>query len=251
MQKMTLGKTELQVSGLCLGTDSIGSKIDQKTSFELLDFFFEQGGCFLDTANFYASWLEGCQGGESESAIGAWSQARGIREQLVIGSKLGFEYPGCPGGLSAEQIERECEKSLRRLQTDHIDLYYAHRDDPATPQEETMEAFDRLRRAGKIRAIGASNIKAWRIAEANMISRLQDFCSYDVIQQRHTYLRPRHGADFGPQVPVNEDLRDMSRQRNIALIGYSVLLQGAYMRPLTERCPHNMPVLTRMSGWLC
>src|SRR5690242_10251204 len=138
MQKIKLGNSDLQVSALCMGTDLIGSKIDRETSFQLLDLFHEQGGTFIDTGNFYAAWLPGCQGGESESAIGQWMKDRAIRAEMVIATKLGFDYPGCSGGLSAVEIQRECEKSLRRLQTDHIDLYYAHRDDPQTPLEETM-----------------------------------------------------------------------------------------------------------------
>ena len=117
---------------------------------------------------------------------------------MVVSTKLGFDYPGCPGGLNKIEIERECEKSLRRLQTDTLDLLYAHRDDPQTPLEETMEAFDRLIRAGKVRAIGASNLKVWRIAEANTVSRHHGWAQYSVVEQRHTYLRPRPGADFGP-----------------------------------------------------
>jgi aryl-alcohol dehydrogenase-like predicted oxidoreductase len=133
--------------------------------------------------------------------------------------------------LTAAEIERECEKSLRRLQTDRLDLLYAHRDDSQTPLEETMQAFDRLIRSGKVRAIGASNLRVWRIAEANSLSRHQDWAQYSVVQQRHTYLRPRHGADFGPQICVTEDLKDYCRSHGLALLGYSVLLQGAYTRP--------------------
>lgn len=230
MKTIALGNTGLEVSALCLGSDSIGSKIDRETSFQLLDFFREQGGTLIDTANFYASWLPGCQGGESETTIGLWMRDRGAREDMVIESKLGFAYPGCDGGLTAAEIQTECEKSLRRLQTDYLDLYYAHRDDPTTPLEETMEAFDRLVQSGKVRALGASNLFGWRIAEANVTSATHDWTGYQVIQQRHTYLRPRHGADFGPQICVTEDLKEYCRQREIALVGYSVLLQGAYMR---------------------
>jgi aryl-alcohol dehydrogenase-like predicted oxidoreductase len=230
MEKVRLANTEIVVSALCLGTDSIGSRIDQETSFQLLDRYCEKGGNFLDTANFYASWLPGCQGGESETLLGAWMKERGNREQMVVASKLAFDYPGCEGGLSAEQIERECAKSLQRLQTDHLDLYYAHRDDPETPVEETMAAFDRLVRVGKVRVLGASNLKVWRIAEANTVSEAHRWARYDVIEQRHTYLRPRLGADFGPQICVNDDLKDYCRSRSVTLIAYSVLLQGAYVR---------------------
>jgi aryl-alcohol dehydrogenase-like predicted oxidoreductase len=230
MQKVKLANSEIQVSALCMGSDLIGSKIDRETSFRLLDLFREQGGTFIDTGNFYAAWLPGCQGGESETTIGQWMKDRAARNEMVISTKLAFDYPGCPGGLSAIEIERECEKSLRRLQTERLDLYYAHRDDPQTPLEETMAAFDRLIRAGKVRAIGASNLRVWRIAEANTVSRNHGWAPYSVVEQRHTYLRPRHGADFGPQVCINEDLKDYCRSRSLTLVGYSVLLQGAYTR---------------------
>lgn len=230
MRKLRLGPSDVEVSALCFGTDSIGSKIDAETSFKLLDRFREGGGTFLDTANFYAAWLDGCVGGESETTIGKWMKDRGCRAEMVLASKLGFDYPGCAGGLSAVEIERECEKSLRRLQTDRLDVYFAHRDDAATPLEETMGAFDRLIRAGKVRAIGASNLKVWRIAEANQVSEANGWAKYVAVEQRHTYLRPRHGADFGPQICVNEDLKDYCRTRGIALVAYSILLQGSYTR---------------------
>ncbi len=234
MQNVKLGNSGLAVSALCYGTDLIGSRIDKQTSFRLLDLFREHGGTFIDTGNFYAAWLPGCQGGESETTIGQWMKDRGARDQLVVATKLGFDYPGSPGGLSATEIERECEKSLRRLQTDRIDLYYAHRHDAETPIFETMEAFDRLVRSGKVRAIGASNLRVWRIAEANAVSQIRKWAEFSVIQQRHTYLRPRHGADFGPQIVINDDLKDYARTCGVALIGYSVLLQGAYTRAERE-----------------
>src|SRR4051812_32822723 len=215
MQTLTLGSSNVEVSALCFGTDLIGSKIDRETSFRLLDLFREHGGTFIDTGNFYASWLPGCSGGESESTIGQWMKERGNRDQIAISTKLGFDYPGSAGGLNAAEIERECEKSLQRLGTDRLDVYYAHRDDPATPLEETMGAFDRLVRAGKVRAIGASNISVWRIAEANAVAQANGFARYSAIEQRHTYLRPRHGADFGPQIPVTEDMKAYCRAHGI------------------------------------
>ncbi len=230
MKTVTLGNTDVAVSTLCIGTDLIGSKIDQATSFTLFDFFHERGGSFIDTANFYASWYPGCVGGESETTIGKWMQERGNRQHIQISSKLAFDYPGCDGGLTAAEIERECEKSLKRLQTDYIDVYYAHRDDFDTPVEETMEAFDRLIKAGKVRAIGASNLWLWRIAEANMVSQLNSWAPYSVVEQRYTYLRPRHGADFGPQICISDDMKRYAAHHNTTLIGYSILLQGAYTR---------------------
>lgn len=230
MDRVKLGKSNIEVSALAMGSDLIGSRIDRETSFQLFDFFSEQGGTLIDTANMYAYWLPGCKGGESERTIGQWMKERGIRQQMVVSTKLGFDHPGCSGGLSAAEIQRECEKSLKRLQTDRIDLYYAHRDDLATPLEETMEAFDRLIEAGKVRAAGASNLALWRIAEANTLSRIHHWAGYSVVEQRYTYLRPRHGANFGPQIFISEDLKDYARAHGVALIGYSILLQGAYMR---------------------
>jgi len=230
MKKVKLGKTKEIVSALCFGTDSIGSKIDRETSFRLLDYYFEKGGSFLDTANFYASWVPGCSGGESETTIGMWMKEQKNRDQLFIASKLGFDYPGTDGGLNAKEIEQECEKSLKRLGTDRIDMYYAHRDDRETPLEETMESFARLIKAGKVRYIGASNIRVWRIAEANELSQLNDWPQYCAVQQRFTYLRPRHGVSFGPQLFINDDLIDFCQAGQLALIAYSVLLHGAYTR---------------------
>lgn len=230
MDKVRIGNTDVEVSTLCLGTDLIGSKHNAQTSFTLFDFFYEQGGNFIDTANFYASWFPGCVGGESEKTIGEWMKARGNRQDVAISSKLAFDYPGSDGGLNAAEIERECEKTLKRLQTDYIDIYYAHRDDFETPIDETMEAFHRLIKSGKVRAIGASNLWIWRIAEANAISTFNGWSSYSVIEQRYTYLRPRHGADFGPQICISEDMKRYAMHHNISLIGYSILLQGAYTR---------------------
>lgn len=230
MEKTKLDRSNLVVSALAMGTDLIGSRIDRESSFKLFDFYWDKGGNFIDTANFYSSWFPGCQGGESETTIGCWMKERHNRNKIVISSKVGFDYPGCTGGLSAAEIERECEKSLQRFQTDRIDLYYAHRDDRQRPLEETMEAFERLVNAGKVRAIGASNLSLWRIVEANAISESNGWTAYSAIEQRYTYLRPRYGAEFGPQIFITEDLKEYAQFHGIALIGYSVLLQGAYTR---------------------
>ena len=231
MDKVQLGKSGISASALAMGSDVLGSKIDLATTFGLLDYFVDRGGTLIDTANFYASWLPGCKGGESETAIGSWMKQRGNRNQVMVSSKLGFDYPDSQGGLTAQEIERECEKSLKRLQTDHLDIYYAHRDDLATPIEETMTAFDRLVKAGKVRVLGASNLPIWRIAEANAIAAANHLSGYQVIQQRYTYVRPRHGADFGPQIFLSEDMKAFAKSHGITLVAYSVLLQGTYTRP--------------------
>ena len=230
MKTYRLGNSDVEVSALCYGTDLIGSRIEKETAFRLFDIYRDHGGSLLDTANFYSSWFEGCVGGESETVIGEWMKERGNRDEIQISSKLGFDYPGCKGGLTAEEIERECDKSLERLQTDYIDVYYSHKDDYETPLEETMEAFHRLVEKGKVRAIGASNLFIWRIAEANQLAELKNLTPYQVVEQRYTYLRPRHGADFGPQIFISEDMKAFAKHHGISLIGYSILLHGAYTR---------------------
>jgi aryl-alcohol dehydrogenase-like predicted oxidoreductase len=231
VDQVQLGKSGVQASALAMGSDVLGSKIDRTTTFGLLDYFIDRGGTLIDTANFYASWVPGCKGGESETTIGAWMKERGNRNQLLISSKLAFDYPGSPGGLTAKEIEQECEKSLKRLGTDHLDIYYAHRDDFPTPIEDTMAGFDRLVKAGKVRVLGASNLPIWRIAEANAIATANNWGGYQVIQQRYTYVRPRHGADFGPQIFLSEDMKAFAKYHGITLVAYSVLLQGTYTRP--------------------
>jgi len=231
LQKMRLGPSGLEVSALCMGSDLLGSKHDRQTSFAVLDAFRERGGSFLDTGNLYAAWLPGCVGGESETVIGEWLAARGCRAEMVIGTKLGFDFADSPGGLSASEIVKECDKSLKRLGTDHIDIYWAHRDDRDTPQAETMQAFDKLVKAGKVRAIGASNLKVWRIAQANEIARANGWVQYTAVEQRFTYLRPHHAADFGPQLFIRDELKDFAAATGIALVAYSILLSGAYTKP--------------------
>jgi aryl-alcohol dehydrogenase-like predicted oxidoreductase len=230
MKTVQLGTTGVEVSAFCQGILYYGNRIGTEMSFRLMDRYVDAGGSFLDTANIYSFWLEGFQGGESETVLGQWMRARGNRSRLFIASKLGFAYQDVTRGLRAEQIEAECEKSLRRLQTDTIDLYYAHVDDRDTPLEETMEAFDRLVQAGKVRYIGASNFPAWRLERARAVSRANGWAAYCCIQQRYTYLRPRPGATFGAQVSANDDLLDYVRSEGITLLAYSPLLNGAYTR---------------------
>jgi aryl-alcohol dehydrogenase-like predicted oxidoreductase len=167
MRTVPLGNTGVEVSAFCLGTMYLGSREDKATSYRLLDQYVEAGGSFLDTANTYARWMPGCAGGESETLLGAWMRERKNRSRLFVATKVGFAYPGVERGLRAHQIQTECEKSLQRLRTDTIDLCQAHVDDRNTPMEETLEAFDRLVRAGKVRFVGASNFAVWRLEEAH------------------------------------------------------------------------------------
>ncbi len=230
MKTLPLGKTGIQVSALCLGTAYFGSSIDKEKSFQLLDQYFESGGRFLDSANCYASWVDGGKGGDSERLIGEWTQARGNRNWILITTKAGIGYPGTKPGLNARQIEEECEKSLKRLKTDRIDLYYAHLDDRNTPLEETLAALNRLVAAGKVRFIGASNYQAWRLEEARWISMSHNWASYCCVQNHYTYLRPKPGAEFSYWGVGNQELFDYSRERNVSILAFSTLLWGSYVR---------------------
>jgi aryl-alcohol dehydrogenase-like predicted oxidoreductase len=231
MKTFPLGHTGTNVSALCLGAMLFGSRIEEAISCRLLDMYLEAGGTFIDTANIYAWWVNRSASGESEELLGRWMRSRKNRSGLFLASKVGFDYPGVERGLTARLIETECEKSLRRLGVETIDLYYAHVDDRLTPMEETLQAFDRLVRSGKVRFIGASNFLAWRLEEARSLSQANGWPEYGCIQQRHTYLRPRPGASFGAQVAANDDLQDYCRRRGLTLLAYSPLLAGAYTRP--------------------
>jgi aryl-alcohol dehydrogenase-like predicted oxidoreductase len=228
MKTVQLGSSDLQVSALGLGAMFFGTRTAAETSYQLLDEYVAAGGNFIDTANIYAHWVSGFKGGESEILLGDWLRQRGNRSQLVIATKVGFNYPGVQQELSAKTIEEECNKSLKRMGIDTIDLFYAHVDDYNTPLEETLEAFDKLVKAGKVRFIGASNYLAWRLEEARCISQAHGWANFCCVQQRHTYLRVKPGGSTAPQVTTNPDLFDYSRRRNFPIVGYSVLLGGAY-----------------------
>ena len=181
-----IGSSDLEVSRLCLGGNVFGWTADEQTSFEILDAYAAAGGNFVDTADSYMWRAPGNSGGESETIIGRWMAARGNRDSIVVATKVG-SWPKQPG-LSRANITSAVEGSLRRLQTDRIDLYYAHRDDPDTQQEETAAAFDELVRAGKVRAIGASNFTADRLRSAQEISAREGLASYVALQPHYNLL---------------------------------------------------------------
>ena len=232
METVELGKTGRQVSALCLGTMYFGSSIDEATSIGLLDRYAEAGGSFFDTSNTYARWISGCQGGESETVLGNWMSQRSNRSQLFLATKVGFPMPVDDQGfgLSAEQIEGACDKSLKRLGTDYIDLYYAHVDERQHSMSERLEAFDRLVKKGKVRFIGASNAMAWRLEEASWISKNENWSEFCCIQQRYSYVRPQSGAVYDPHVVINDEQLDYCKNRGITILAYSPLLSGAYVR---------------------
>jgi aryl-alcohol dehydrogenase-like predicted oxidoreductase len=175
-----LGTSDLDVSRLCLGGNVFGWTADEVQSFAVLDAYAQAGGNFLDTADVYSAWHEGNSGGESETIIGKWLAARGNRDDIVVATKVGM-LSGLDN-LKAETVETAANASLKRLGTDHIDLYYAHKDDPETPLEETLAAFDRLVRAGKVRHIAASNYSAPRLAEALAVSEREGLAEFVALQ---------------------------------------------------------------------
>lgn len=239
MNKVILGNSDLLVSELCLGTMNYGWKEPEKSSIERMEQFVEAGGNFIDTANvysrreqlgkdFYGKDFGEYIDGTSERLIGRWVKEKGNRDKLVIATKVGFAYPGIQIGTSARQIKEECEKSLRRLQTDYIDLMYLHMDDRTTPLEESLGALSALVKEGKVRYAGASNFAAWRLAQAYEVAKENGFAPFCCVQQKHSYLRPRPGSNFGRQVAANDELFDFVRHHNMTVLAYSPLLKGYY-----------------------
>jgi aryl-alcohol dehydrogenase-like predicted oxidoreductase len=230
METTPLGATGTDVSELCLGTMYFGSRTDEETSWELLDRYYEAGGRFLDTANNYATWLEAYDEPESEPLLGEWIEERGVREELTIATKLGFNAPNTPVSLDPDLIEREVARSLDRLGIDTVDLLYAHVDDPDTPQAETMAAFADLVDEGRVRHLGASNFPAWRLARANRIATERGEPRFECVQPRFSYLIPDRDAGFGGQLPTTDELIDYCGQADLSVLPYSPTLGGAYGR---------------------
>jgi len=240
MKSVRLGRTDISVVNAPLGAMFLGTKQDRDESFALLDHYVSRGGNFIDSANIYAHWVgPQYRGGESETVLGDWMKARGNRNNLVIATKVGFGYSDVPQSLAARRIKEECDKSLKRLGIDAIDLYFAHVDDRSVPPEESLGAFAELVRAGKVRTIGASNFTPGRLATANAYAAANGLPRYEVLQPRHTYLRPRHDATFGAQLPLTADMIDHCRSAQISVMPYSSGLGGAYKvradRPLPQQ----------------
>jgi aryl-alcohol dehydrogenase-like predicted oxidoreductase len=204
MNLRPLGRSGLKTAPWAFGGNVFGWTADQETSFALLDAFVGEGFSLIDTADVYSAWVPGHKGGESERVLGAWLAARpGAREKVLIATKLGMLAPN--NGLSAGQVETAVEASLKRLGTDRIDLYQSHKDDPATPLEETLTAFQRLIKAGKVRAIGASNYAAPRLAEALKVSADKGVARYDTLQPAYNLMDRAIEADIVP-LCLDEDV---------------------------------------------
>lgn len=216
MTERKLGSSGLTTPPLILGGNVFGWTADRTTSLAILDAFVAGGGRMVDTADSYSSWVPGNSGGESETIIGEWLSARGRRDDVLIATKVGAEVFG-GRGLSPERITSSVEGSLKRLRTDYIDLYFAHYDDPETPLDAALQAFDSLVRAGKVRAIGASNHSAERLRQALNTSAARGLTAYTVLQPQYNLLEREKFE--GP-------LRELSVERGLAAVPYYALASG-------------------------
>jgi aryl-alcohol dehydrogenase-like predicted oxidoreductase len=219
MELRPLGKTGLSIAPIVFGGNVFGWTIDEKTSFDVLDAFVDHGFNAIDTADVYSAWAPGNSGGESETLIGKWLKARpAMREKVVIFTKVGSDL-GKPGqkGLSEKWITQAVEGSLSRLGVDAIDLYFSHWPDAATPYAETLGAYDTLLKAGKIKAIGASNLNAAQLGEALKIARDAGLPAYQVLQPEYN-LYDRASYDGA--------LRDLCIRENVGVVTYYSLASG-------------------------
>ena len=217
MKNRQLGKSAIEVAPLMLGGNVFGWTADEPMSFQILDAFVAAGLNFIDTADSYSTWVPGHQGGESETIIGNWFKRSGKRDKVVIATKVGSEIPGQGKGLNKAWIMRQVEGSLKRLQTDYIDLYQSHRDDAVTPVEETLEAYAQLVQQGKVRVIGCSNFTAERTRESLAASRKHGWPRYESLQPNYNlYEREAYETTLEP----------LALQEKLGVIPYYSLAAG-------------------------
>ncbi|MCW4470343.1 aldo/keto reductase [Flavobacterium sp. MFBS3-15] len=217
MEKRQLGNTGLHVYPITFGGNVFGWTIDEKKSFELLDAFTGRGFNFIDTADVYSRWKPGNQGGESEAILGNWMKKRGNRKDVIIATKVGSDMGQGKVDLSKKYIMKAVDASLKRLQTDYIDLYQSHWDDPTTPFEETLDAYADLIKSGKVRHIGASNLTADRLKEALQTAQQHGLPLYETFQP-HYNLYERAAFEDGPE-PV-------CLGNNLGVLNYYSLASG-------------------------
>ena len=217
MQYRTLGRSTLQVSPLCFGGNVFGWTADETTSFALLDAWVDAGFNFIDTADVYSAWVPGHSGGESETVLGRWFRKSGKRHQIVLASKVGKPMGPGKSGLSPAYIRQAVEDSLTRLQTDVIDLYQSHDDDATTPMEDSLGAFDDLIKAGKVRAIGASNFTSDRLALALKTSAQHGLARYETLQPLYNLY---------DRAVFEDTLAPLCSQENVSVINFYTLAAG-------------------------
>jgi aryl-alcohol dehydrogenase-like predicted oxidoreductase len=217
MEQRRLGPSSISIPPLVFGGNVLGWSADEATSFKLLDQCVEAGLNAIDTADVYSRWVPGHQGGESETIIGRWLKKRGKRDDVKILTKCGMEMPGRGKGLSPAWIKQAIDDSLKRLQTDYVDLYQAHADDPSTPLADTLGTYGELIRAGKVRAIGASNYTAPRLEEAMETSRKNNLPAYVSLQPHYNLV----------ERPLYEDaLEAVCQKHKLGVIPYYSLASG-------------------------
>ncbi|MEO3822231.1 aldo/keto reductase [Actinomadura sp. B10D3] len=241
------------IDNLSLGSMLFGTVQDERRSFELLDRFVDAGGVWIDTADCYAFWADPSGfGGQSETVLGRWLASRpGVRDRVKISTKVGCEptvvggFPERVEGLSDKAVKRAIEGSLRRLCTDHVELYWAHKPDPDTPLEETVAAFGDLVSAGTVGRLGCSNYPVWQVERARRIAQADGCAGFTAMQQHHTYLQPRPGTQptvvhrFG--AVTDEGLHYLEHNPDMALWAYTPLLSGRYTntdKPLPAEYEH-------------
>ncbi len=217
MESRALGNSGLAVAPLAFGGNVFGWTADEATSFALLDAFVDAGFNLIDTADVYSRWVPGHTGGESEVIIGRWLKAGRKRNRIVLATKVGKEMGPGQAGLSRDYIRRAVEASLRRLQTDHIDLYQSHDDDSTTPMEETLATYGELIREGKVRAIGASNFSAARLALALATSKRLSLPRYETLQPLHNLY---------DRAPYEAELEALCRAEGLGVIPFYGLAKG-------------------------
>jgi aryl-alcohol dehydrogenase-like predicted oxidoreductase len=217
MQTRRLGKSDIHVTPICFGGNVFGWTADEATSFALLDALVERGLNFVDTADVYSRWVPGNTGGESEAIIGRWLKTRGGRDRVVIATKVGMDMGDGKSGLAPKYIFQAVDASLKRLQTDYIDLYQSHRDDETVDIEAVLETYAKLIEQGKVRAIGASNFSAERLGKALDFADKDGYPRYQTIQPEYSlYARASYEADLEP----------LALEREVSCIGYFSLANG-------------------------
>jgi aryl-alcohol dehydrogenase-like predicted oxidoreductase len=247
MRYRTIGtdpKTRREVSVLALGAHLFGTVTSEAASFAVLDRYAEAGGTFIDTADSYAFWVNGTQGGESEELLGRWRRSRGTGDEIVIATKVGAR-PLAPGtsftdnaeGLSAAVIRESSQRSRDRLGVDRLDLLYAHIDDPKVPLAETVEAFAALVAEGTVGLLGVSNHWAWQVERARALAAAAGLPGYEVLQYQHSYLRPRtdlpgsRSPDGMPGMAGGDLFSYLRAEPQLAMVAYASLMRGGYVRP--------------------
>ena len=199
MKKVKIGQTDLEVGRINFGGNVFGWTLNQEQSFEILDAFVAGGFNFIDTADMYSYWVEGKGGGQSETIIGNWMKARGNRDKIVLATKVGGETGLHPVDTSKAHILKTVDESLKRLQTDYIDLYYTHFDDEKTPVAETLSAYDEIIKAGKVRYVAASNLSAARLTESLELAEKNGLPRYQALQPHYNLVeRTKYETEYAP-----------------------------------------------------